>query len=108
MLHRLKAEALGNDSSRDGGSSRCRSLLKRAKGEGVAPPSRGRFPLDPKHVITVMGLLRHVCVDDLVRDRCRSCGKRSLISSHGGPTSASALAAMRRTDERNGCLASAG
>jgi hypothetical protein len=41
MLHRLKAEALGNDSSRDGGSSRCRSLLKRAKGEGVAPRPRG-------------------------------------------------------------------
>ena len=31
-------------------------------------PSRGRFPLDPKHVITVMGLLRHVRLDDLVRD----------------------------------------
>jgi hypothetical protein len=37
MLHRLKAEASGHDSSRDGGSSRCRSPLKRAKGKGAAP-----------------------------------------------------------------------
>jgi hypothetical protein len=36
-----KGGGLGNDSSRDGGSSRCRSPLKRAKGEGVAPRPRG-------------------------------------------------------------------
>jgi hypothetical protein len=36
MLHRLKTEASGHDSSRDGGSSHCRSPLKRAKGKGAA------------------------------------------------------------------------
>ena len=30
--------------------------------------SQGRFPLDPKHVITIMRLLRNVGLDDLVSD----------------------------------------
>jgi hypothetical protein len=47
-----------------------RSSGLKARGRSLARgvPSRGRLPLDPKHVITVMGLLRHVRLDDLVSD----------------------------------------
>jgi hypothetical protein len=74
MLHRLKAEALGNDSSRDGGSSRCRSLLKRAKGEGVAPRPRGPLAgtLPPRSET------RHHCYGSDFRRPLKCCNFNTL------------------------------
>ncbi len=42
------------------GSAYCLSFMRM--------PWRGRLPLNPKHVITVMGLLRNIGLDDLVGD----------------------------------------